>query len=60
MNTAEEPVTRLKSQLEVEFDKLTAIEKVLAKSQRQSEDEANANIEVQAQLKKDHKSREAH
>jgi hypothetical protein len=59
LNTAEETVTRLEAQLEVEFDKLTAIEKVLAKSQRQSEDEVNANIEAQAQLKKDYKNRES-
>ena len=58
LSTAEEAVTRLEAQLEVEFEKLTEMDNALAKSQRQSEDEANANNEVQTQLKKDHKSRE--
>jgi hypothetical protein len=58
LSTAEEAVTRLEAQLEVEFERLTEMDNALAKSQRQIEDEADANNEVQTQLEKDHKRRE--
>ena len=59
MSTAEETVTRLEAQLEAELDKLTTMDKVFAKSSRQSEDETNVSSEAQTQLKKEHKSRES-
>ena len=58
LSTAEEAVTRLEAQLEVEFERLTEMDNALAKSKRQIEDEADANNEAQTQLEKDHKRRE--
>ena len=58
LSMAEEAVKTLETQLEAELEKLTGMNEALAKSQRQSEDETNANIEAQTQLKKDYKSQE--